>query len=160
MSKLIGKLTFFRGDFGPSDGFRLVCSYICSRSSFVFVEVHGKGTRKNRVEIKGETLYAMIDSDDKFFKVFDLWSCGYKTRSLVSNVREARERELAFICKNCGVEDRRGLILGGYLNSDDDFFLVCKWQYLFNISKSVLHKVIVAGKRKKWGREDSKWIEL
>ena len=120
----------------------------------------GCGTERARYRlvVKSDVLSAMIMAD-KIDDVIYHWSVGYESREKLG--RRAgdygllKSREIDFIRKVLSASDSQSdlLDLDGYLD-------LCVWQYLFNISETVLLGVKRCWKRKSWGRSDSSWVSL
>lgn len=177
MSKLLGKLLCKELEIDDESGFGVgSCSvkYIHSSDSFEF---KWEGTRNGIggiFKVCKDFAMCVAGISNTFNWMYE-WSVGYKTLVHLSDISLLRRRELNYVA-SCLVPDfkfgsndegmdnsfvgRRTLLVTGWLDNDSDFDNLCMVQHLFNVSPTILNSVVVAWKRKKWGRTSSRWVLL
>lgn len=152
MSKFLGKLLL---ESKTVDNLvRVRVKYLSSRRQFCF--------NVNTVSGLWFTMFVGQDLCLDMFQMTGMLECqyqfsvGYAVRQKkdVSELKVMRADELEML------GGRRALILSGALDNDDDFNYLCVIQYLFKVSDTVLRKVMRLWKRRKWGKEESSWLEL
>ena len=152
MSKYVGKLLL---ESKVVDNLaRVRVKYLSSRRQFCF-----------DIEEESGYKFGMFVGQDLCLDMFSMtgmlecqyqFSIGYAVRQKkdVSELKVMKADELNML------GGRRALILSGALDNDDDFNYLCVIQYLFKVSDTVLRKVMRLWKRRKWGKEESSWLEL
>lgn len=183
MSKLMGKI-FLRdrkeGEFGAFDVvFKgLSVRYLKSKDAFEFKGLRlskadqeaelakmgmsladiGEGFEECRVVVSSAIMSAMIMAD-KVDKIIYHWSVGYMAREKLGNrpgdFKLLADRESEYIAKIVGDS-----VAGGF--DFDSYVDLSVWQYLFNISETILKMVKVLWKKRKWNRGNvsSCWLQL
>lgn len=114
-----------------------------------------------RVVVSSGVMSAMITADKMDFCY--QWSIGYETREKLGrrpgDLQLLRDKELKFISESTGGD------FSGNSGVDfdlDSYFDLSVWQYLFNISETILKKARILWKKRKWNRGNvsSCWLEL
>lgn len=152
MSKYLGKLLL---ESEAVDNLaRVRVKYLSSRRQFCF-DVEEENGYKFGLFV-GQDLCLDMFSMTGMLECQYQFSVGYAVRQKkdVSELKVMRADELEML------GGRRNLILNGLLDNDDDFNYLCVIQYLFKVSDTVLRKVMRLWKRRKWGKEESSWLEL
>lgn len=176
MSKLMGKIIVKGEETGVFEGFSsLKVRYLRTSRCFEFrgfrlskkkeeeelikecgitLEEIGEGFSKDRVIVHEDILSCLILAD-KMGEIVNKWSIGYNVPIKENDPFQLRERELAFVKESVGMK----LIVETEFNREcyEDLSI---WQYLFNISETILKKAKVLWKKKKWNRSESVWLEL
>ena len=116
----------------------------------------GEKRSRSVIVVPWSVLSAMILAD-KIEAVGYHWSIGYETQEKLGHrpgdFGLLRDRELGFIKNSVSVGEFALVDLDSYCD-------LSVWQYLFNISETILHSVSVLWKKKKWGRSSSRWVSL
>ena len=176
MSKLMGKIFLKSRGESVSTGFfefskqKLYVRYLKTSDSFEFKGLRltkkdqeaelgmklseiGEGFEANRLIVHSSVLSAMIMAD-KIDDVVYHWSVGYEAREKlgyrVGDFKLLSDRERNFVCSTCDVS---------FLDFDS-YIDLSVWQYLYNISETILVSVKRLWKKKAWGRSSSRWLKL
>lgn len=147
MSKFLGKLLLESG--AVLDPGHVAVKYVKTKDNFCFkTDEYSFYVGKDLCF----ALFSFVGMLDHQFK----FSVGYAVREKkgVSEIAEMRAEELDML------GGRKSLILSGALDNDDDFDMLCVIHYLFNVSSSVLRKVMRLNKSRKWDRVKSSWLNL
>ena len=152
MSKYLGKLLLENGLVDEPVSVRV--KYVSSHSAFCFDIKDATGYKFGLCA--GKDLCLNMFSHPGMLECQYQWSFGYAVRQKkdVSELKVMRLDELEML------GGRRNLILNGLLDNDDDFDMLCVIHYLFKISSTTLVQVMRLWKRRKWGKEESSWLEL
>ena len=179
MSKLMGKIFLKGRGESVSSGFfefskqKLYVRYLKTSDSFEFKGLRltkkdqeaelgmklseiGEGFEANRLIVSSSVLSAMIMAD-KIDDIIYHWSVGYEAREKLGNrpgdFKLLSEREKKFVFDSCGNVLSASLDFDAYID-------LSVWQYLYNISETILVSVRRLWKKKSWGRASSRWKEL
>ena len=122
----------------------------------------GEGRSRYILVVPAAVVSAMILAD-KVSSVVCHWSVGYETQEKLGyrpgDFALLRDREMKFIGSCLTPEEDEAAVFFDV----DSFYDLSVWQYLFNISETVLKSVRKAWKRRKWGRGDvgsGAWVSL
>ena len=158
--------TMYENGFSEYEKYGLRVKYIKSGKCFKFIGLRPDkvkeekelgyslkdiGERTDVLIVDEDTMFKMIEADDKGLGLFEVWSYGYKGKMYVNTEREVYMRE----------KERVARI------SYEDYLMLSVWQYKYCISKSIMKRVKSSCvwkelKIRTWsgGREKGKKVEV